>query len=286
MDTIRVLLVDDSPFMLEMLKAALNIPGIEVCGTANNGQSAIDIYPILKPNLVTMDITMPDMDGLICSENILGIDDQARIIIISSMLDEALQKRGQAIGVKAFIQKPVNPDDLLFAIRSLFADQSESLSLEYYARNLSFALQKNLMLMANLNSSIDMAPTKKFRLDSSGIAIIIGITGSKKGKATLDLSPVTAKAIATKIFGHEQLSEDAVINAITEYFNISCGHCNSNINNSFQDIELRLTPPSVAIGDDMNLPKLVELEYEIIITTDSGTMKVNLELSGDGENGC
>ena len=104
MDTIRVLLVDDSPFMLEMLKAALNIPGIEVCGTANNGQSAIDIYPILKPNLVTMDITMPDMDGLICSENILGIDDQARIIIISSMLDEALQKRGQAIGVKAFIQ--------------------------------------------------------------------------------------------------------------------------------------------------------------------------------------
>lgn len=280
MDKIRVLAVDDSPFSLEMIKAALNVPGIEVCAAAQDGQTAIKLYQELKPDFITMDITMPDMDGLSCSAQIISIDKHARIIIISSMRDEILQKNGLAIGIKAFLQKPVKADELINTIRHLAGHQPENLSGDIYTSTLLNAVQKNLFEMANLDCRIDFVSSPHSELSSLGIAIIIGITGGKKGRIMLDLSPTTARTLAEKIYGHGRLDDESVKNAVIEFFNISCGHCSSNINNTFPGEELRLTPPSIAIGREMILSGAASENFIAKINSDIGLMQIAVDLAG------
>lgn len=280
MAKIRVLAVDDSPFSLEMIKAALNIPDIEVCGTALDGQSALKAYQELAPDLVTMDITMPDMDGLSCSEKILATDSKARIIILSSMRDEALQKKGLDIGVKAFLQKPIKADELVSTIRLLQNDQALILSADVYGKNFIEAFRKNLQDMARLDCQIQADITTKAKIHSLGVAIIIGVTGGKQGRVVFDLSPDTARAMAGRIYGREDLNEDQVINAITEFVNISCGHCNSSINNCYPGADLRLTPPSAAIGTEMSLARPIKGSFSIDIITEIGPIQINMDLTG------
>lgn len=280
MGKIRILAVDDSPFSLEMIKAALNVPDIEVCGTALDGQSALKVYQELAPDLVTMDITMPDMDGLSCSERILALDSQARIIILSSMRDEALQKKGLDIGVKAFLQKPIKADELLSTIRLLQSDQDLILSADVYGTSFIEALKKNLYDMARLDCKIEAGITSEAKIHSLGIAVIIGVTGSKQGRVVFDLAPDTARAMASRIYGRDDLNEDQIINAITEFVNISCGHCNSSINNCYPGADLRLTPPSVAIGTEMSLARPIKGSYSIGVSTDIGPIQINMDLSG------
>lgn len=280
MTKIRVLAVDDSPFSLEMIKAALNVPEIEVCATALNGQSALQLYRNLKPDLVTMDITMPDMDGLSCSEQILAYDNQARIIILSSMRDEALQKKGLSIGIKAFLQKPIKADELVSTIHLLQNSNDVVLTADVYGMSFITAFRKNIKDMANLDCQIEAHFSPEAKIKSLGLAIIIGVTGGKKGRVVLDLAPGTALALAGRIYGRAELDEDEVINAITEFLNISCGHCNSSINNCYPGVELRLTPPSAALGDQMSLARPIKGSYSIDVTTEVGPIQINMDLSG------
>lgn len=280
MEKIKVLAVDDSPFSLEMIKAALNVPDVEVCGTALNGQAALEAYRDLHPDLVTMDITMPDMDGLSCSEKILDMDKQAKIIILSSMRDEALQKRGLGIGVKAFLQKPIKQDELISTIRLLQSNQDLILSADVYGKNFIAALKQNLKEMAGLDCQIEAFLSSETKANSLGIAVIIGVTGGKQGRVVFDLAPSTADALAARIYKRDDLSEDQVFNAITEFVNINCGHCNSSINNCYPGADLRLTPPSVAIGDKMMLAKPIKDSYSINVSSEIGSIQINMDLSG------
>ncbi len=280
MEKISVLAVDDSPFSLEIIKAALKVPEIEVCATALNGQSALELYRNLKPDLVTMDITMPDMDGLSCSAQILAYDNQARIIILSSMRDEALQKRGLEIGIKAFLQKPIKADELLSTIHLLHNSNGAILAADVYGKSFITALRQNLKDMANLDCQIEAYLSPEAKIKSLGLAIIIGVTGGKQGRVVFDLAPITALALARRIYGREELRENEVINAITEFVNISCGHCNSSINNCYPGVELRLTPPSAAIGDQMSLARPIKGSYSIDVATEIGPIQINMDLSG------
>lgn len=280
MEKIRVLAVDDSPFSLEMIKLALNVYDIEVCGTANDGESALEIYRNLEPDLVTMDITMPDMDGLSCSEHILAYDEKAQIIIISSMRDEALQKKGQEIGIKAFLQKPIKPEELLSTIRLLKHGHEEILSANVYGKRFITAFKQNLKDMARLDCQIKAYLSLESKVDSLGLAIIIGVTGGRQGRVVFDLSPTTARTLAARIYKRDNLSEDEVINAVTEFVNISCGHCNSSINNCYPGADLRLTPPSAAIGEKMSLVRPIKGSYSIDVTMEIGFIQINMDLSG------
>lgn len=280
MEKIRVLAVDDSPFSLEMIKAALNVPDIEVCGTALNGQAAVASYQSLQPDFVTMDITMPDMDGLRCSEKILALDPGASIIILSSMRDEALQKKGLEIGIKAFLQKPINAENLISTIRLLQNDQEVILSANVYGKSFIAALAKNLQDMAGLDCKINTAFSPEAKVRSLGIAVIIGVTGKKQGRVIFDLAQQTAVRLAARIYGRDDLDENQIINAVTEFVNISCGHCNSSINNCYPGADLRLTPPSVAIGDQMSLATPIKNSYSIDVITEIGPIQINMDLSG------
>lgn len=108
----RVLIVDDAKFMRTLVKDALSQAGHEIIGEAENGVEAVEKYKELKPDLVTMDITMREKDGIEASEEILKLDQNARIIMVTALGQEALLARAIKLGVKDFVVKPFPPERL------------------------------------------------------------------------------------------------------------------------------------------------------------------------------
>jgi len=116
----RVLVVDDAAFMRMMIKNILVDGGFEIIGEAENGRDAIDLFRELRPDLVTMDITMPEMDGIDAVKAILDIDRDAKIIMCSAMGQQAMVIDAIQAGAKDFVVKPFKPDRVLAAISKLF----------------------------------------------------------------------------------------------------------------------------------------------------------------------
>ena len=108
----RVLIVDDAKFMRTLVKDALSSAGHTIVGEAENGNIAIDMYNNLKPDLVTMDITMREKDGLEAAGDILKKDPTARIIMVTALGQEDLLARAIKMGVKDFVVKPFPPERL------------------------------------------------------------------------------------------------------------------------------------------------------------------------------
>jgi two-component system, chemotaxis family, chemotaxis protein CheY len=108
----RILIVDDAKFMRTLVKDALVPKGHEIVGEAENGNVAVEIYKKLKPDLVTMDITMREKDGIEAAEEILTIDPSAKIIMVTALGQENLLTKAIKIGVKDFVVKPFPPERL------------------------------------------------------------------------------------------------------------------------------------------------------------------------------
>lgn len=113
----RVLIVDDAAFMRMMIKDILSKNDFEVVGEAANGQEAVEKYKELKPELTTMDITMPEMDGISAVKAIKGFDPAAKIIMCSAMGQQAMVIEAIQAGAKDFIVKPFQPDRVVEAMR-------------------------------------------------------------------------------------------------------------------------------------------------------------------------
>ncbi len=107
-----VLIVDDAKFMRTLVRDALIPQGHTIAGEAENGIQAIDLYKKLKPDLVTMDITMREKDGIEAAEEILHFDKTARIIMVTALGQENLLTRAIKIGVRDFVVKPFPPERL------------------------------------------------------------------------------------------------------------------------------------------------------------------------------
>lgn len=117
----RVLIVDDAKFMRTLVKDALSSAGHEIVGEAENGNQAIQMYQDLKPDLVTMDITMREKDGLEAAGDILKMDKAARIIMVTALGQEDLLARAIKMGVKDFVVKPFPPERLQQAAQKALA---------------------------------------------------------------------------------------------------------------------------------------------------------------------
>lgn len=112
----RILIVDDAAFMRMMIKDILSKNGFEVVGEAADGLQAVDKYAELKPDLVTMDITMPEMDGIEALKKIKEKDPSATIIMCSAMGQQAMVIDAIQAGAKDFIVKPFQADRVIEAI--------------------------------------------------------------------------------------------------------------------------------------------------------------------------
>ncbi len=115
----RVLIVDDAAFMRVSIKNMLSKNGYEVVGEAENGKVALQRYQELDPDIVTMDITMPEMDGLESLKAILALQPGAHVVMISAMGQESMVREAVLSGAKGFIVKPFKEDILISALSSL-----------------------------------------------------------------------------------------------------------------------------------------------------------------------
>jgi len=113
----RILIVDDAAFMRMMIRDILTKNGYEVCGEANDGAQAIEKYKELKPDLITMDITMPEMDGIQALKEIKKIEPGAKVIMCSAMGQQAMVIDAIQAGAKDFIVKPFQADRVIEAIK-------------------------------------------------------------------------------------------------------------------------------------------------------------------------
>ncbi|ALM75347.1 response regulator [Thermococcus barophilus] len=102
----RILIVDDAAFMRMLLKRILTQAGHQIVGEASNGREAVEKYKQLKPDLVTMDIVMPEMDGITAVKEIMKIDPNAKIIMITAVGQEAKVMEALKSGAKGYIVKP------------------------------------------------------------------------------------------------------------------------------------------------------------------------------------
>ena len=116
----RVLVVDDSMFVTKQIGQILTSEGFEVVGTAGDGQAGLEKYKELFPNVdvVTMDITMPRMDGVTALEKIMEFDKNARVVMISALGKQDLVKQSLLLGAKNYIVKPLDRKKVLERIVS------------------------------------------------------------------------------------------------------------------------------------------------------------------------
>jgi len=115
----KLLIVDDSSVMQRTIQKNLRDYDLEIVGTASNGVQAIELVKTHKPDVITMDITMPEMDGISCLENIMAIHPTAKVMMITALSDKLTGLQALEKGARGFVYKPVNSENLTRALDKL-----------------------------------------------------------------------------------------------------------------------------------------------------------------------
>jgi len=115
----RVLIVDDAAFMRMSLKTMLEKNGFQVVGEAENGSVAVRKYKELQPDIVTMDITMPEMDGVQALKEIRSLDPNSKVVMISALGQESYVREAVMLGAKGFVVKPYKEDYVVQTLNKL-----------------------------------------------------------------------------------------------------------------------------------------------------------------------
>jgi two-component system chemotaxis response regulator CheY len=116
---IRMMVVDDSNVIRRRIERCQRIDGLEVVGTASNGVDALALFMDLDPDVVTMDITMPQMDGIECVERMVNLKPGVLILVISALADKATAVEAMEKGANGFLNKPFSDRQLNDALLEL-----------------------------------------------------------------------------------------------------------------------------------------------------------------------
>lgn len=116
----RLLVVDDALIIREMIKDFALSDGWEIAGEAANGDEAIKQYKALSPDVVTLDLVMPEFDGIHGLEGIMKHDGNAKVLVVSALDQSDVLKRAIKIGAYDFVVKPFNESKILSALRKIY----------------------------------------------------------------------------------------------------------------------------------------------------------------------
>lgn len=117
----KILVVDDASFMRGSLKYIVESGGHEVVGMAKNGKEALEMCAKFKPDLVTLDILMKEMDGITALKEIIKRDPKAKVVMVTALGHEEKQKEALNLGASGFIRKPFKRDDIIVVIDNVLA---------------------------------------------------------------------------------------------------------------------------------------------------------------------
>ncbi len=252
MKGIRIVIVDDSAFSVEFVRNILEFNGYEVVGVAGTLEEVKQVVQDTKPNLVTMDMTLPGTDGLECTRAIHAIDASIKVIVISSMMDDEIVNKAKKCKVNGYIQKPFDADELMMIINRLMATEElyAYLQEEYFAAFKESLMDGiNKMTKTLVSFKEDYSNTQDHA--SAGISVIIGIIGKFSGRMLIDLSRETANNMAAAVFKRDPKDSDEMIAALGEFANIIAGNACSIMNRRYKALGLRVAPPSILTGDSV-----------------------------------
>jgi DNA-binding NarL/FixJ family response regulator len=270
---IKIMIVDDSPFSRTIIAETLTDGGYEVVGEADSLETALETYNKTKPDIVTMDIAMPEADGFEVSRALLRNDPKTKIILSSSMKDEETELEAKRVGISGYVQKPVEADNLFEVIRKVLSP--DTLFQELLSRGLDTfkeALSQNITRMAKTSVSFIEDAEIDDPYKSKGVTTIIGIIGQYTGTMILDLSFEVAEKIAETILRRPAKNPEEVLAMVSELANIIGGIACSMLNKREKALGLRVSPPSMFHGNSAELvspsvkihKSLAETEYGVI----------------------
>ncbi|MBQ7496774.1 MAG: response regulator [Selenomonas sp.] len=281
MEKVKVMVVDDSKVSRAMLERTLAKTNFEVVAMARDAAEAVKMYEEYNPAVVTMDMNLPDADGIECSRRIHALDPEAKIVMISAMKDASLVARGREVGISAFLQKPVSPNELLDTLMILCQNKAGKVAVlrESYAKPFMRALQQGLFSLIGVHSEVELELDERRFLEVSGVAVIIGLTGYPSGRAIVYMEAETMRKFAMVMLeeeGAESVGDDEASESVEEAANIIVGRGVSNINDVFKDKEMRITPPGTICGVDIRIasPKLTT--FRVVAKTRIGDIKMNI----------
>jgi len=280
-EKVKVMVVDDSKVSRAMLERTLARTNFEVVAMARDAAEAVKMYSEFSPAVVTMDMNLPDADGIECSKRIHAIDPEAKIVMISAMKDASLVAKGREVGISAFLQKPVSPNELLDTLMILCQNKAGKVAVlrESYAKPFMRALQQGLFSLIGVHSEVELELDERRFLEVSGVAVIIGLTGYPSGRAIVYMEAETMRKFAMVMLeeeGAESIGDDEASESVEEAANIIVGRGVSNINDVFKDKEMRITPPGTICGVDIRIasPKLTT--FRVVAKTRIGDIKMNI----------
>ncbi|MDK2935761.1 MAG: hypothetical protein PWP16_1043 [Eubacteriaceae bacterium] len=276
MKSVRVMIVDDSTFSVSVLKRMIEKSGYEVVETALNQKDAIEKAKQVKPELITMDMTLPDGNGIECSKEILKNDPGIKIIAISAMMDDEIIEQSKAVGILGYLQKPADQESLDAEIKRIFAgDELFTLIEENYPeafRESIFSFLKNQIGgEISVNDDEDNGKVQK----SLGVSVSVGIIGCHDGRFIIDMSEETALAMTKQILMDEALIDEA-IQFLSELANIIAGNACSLMNGMNRSLGLRVSPPTVIRGEDVTISIGDMMSRSFLVDTSLGKIFMNI----------
>lgn len=256
MKEIKILVVDDSPFSVAMITNILEENGFKVVGSANSLKEAAEAAATLKPDVVTMDMTMPDADGLACTHAIHKINPEIKVIIVSSMMDDEIVHKAKKEKIAGYIQKPVDGEELSLLINRIMANEELFIELEklyftVFKEALTDTFNRMFKSVPNYAEEASLNSEQKSR----GISVVMGIIGKYGGRMILDMSDHTAENITSSLLKKDIPSRDEIINCIGELSNIVAGNACSMMNKSNKLLGLRVAPPTIVYGESIKISK-------------------------------
>lgn len=118
----RLMIVDDSNIVRNRIQRLYNSDTFSLVATATNGDDAVEKFKLYKPEVITMDLTMPQMDGLECIEKLVELDPGVRILVVSALSDKATGIKALELGASGFLCKPFSEEELVEALDELVSD--------------------------------------------------------------------------------------------------------------------------------------------------------------------
>ncbi|WKY42969.1 response regulator [Eubacteriaceae bacterium ES2] len=278
MKSVKVLIVDDSTFSVSVLKKMIQKSGHEVVETALNQKDAIEKAKQVKPELITMDMTLPDGNGIECSKEILKNEPDIKIIAISAMMDDEIVEQSKAAGILGYLQKPTDQESLDAEIKRIFAgDELFTLIEENYPeafRESIFSFLKN-QIGGEISVNDDDAENGKVR-KSSGVSVSVGIIGCHDGRFIIDMSEETALAMTKQILMDDEPILDEAIQFLSELANIIAGNACSLLNGMNRSLGLRVSPPTVIRGEDVKISIGDMMSRSFLVDTSLGKIFMNI----------
>ncbi|MDT8899999.1 response regulator [Anaeroselena agilis] len=276
MAAIKVMVVDDSPFSRTILTDILTEGGYEVVGEAESLESLVETYSQCRPDVVTMDIAMPDADGFECTNVLRLHDPAAKIILVSSMKDEETEAEARRIGVMGYVQKPVEAESLLRVVERVVSPDTLYQDLETWGIDMfKEALTQSITRMTKTTATIS-EEGQGAQISSRGLTVVIGISGQYPGTMILDLPMEQAEKMAEVILRRPAKKSDEVVAMLAEFANVVGGVACSLINKKDKQYKLRVSPPSVFYGTPTEVVSPNLPVRSLIADTDFGRIRLSV----------